>query len=133
MTTGLDISFSRPVVIYYLLPGGRRLEHLPMKTTMFALAFAALSLTAPAASAGNDVQDRNAAITLCRTAVAEQAGVPQDQARFDEVRVRSHAVRVDIDLWRDGQLTNVRCDVSRDGEELTIASITPALQLASAQ
>ncbi|GAM98150.1 hypothetical protein U91I_01781 [alpha proteobacterium U9-1i] len=108
-----------------------------MKTTFFAqslavLAFAVVSFAAPVASAGNDVEDRTAAIRLCRAEVAAQANVDQSQARFDEVRVRAHTVRVDIDLWRDGRLTNVRCDVSRDGE-LTVASINPALQLASAQ
>jgi hypothetical protein len=103
-----------------------------MKTTMFALAFAALSFSAPAASAG-ETEDRTAAIRLCRAEVAQQAGVTEADARFDEVRVRSRAVRVDIDLWRDGQLTNVRCEVSRDGDQLTVASISPSLQLASAQ
>lgn len=109
-----------------------------MKTTLFAqsvvaLAFAALSFAAPAASAGSDTEDRTAAIRLCRAEVAQQAGVTEAEARFDEVRVRAHTVRVDIDLWRDGQLTNVRCDVSREGDQLTVASVTPALQLASVQ
>lgn len=109
-----------------------------MKSTMFAkslavLAFAALSFAAPVASAGGDVEDRTAAIRLCRAEVAQQAGVTESEARFDEVRVRARVVRVDIDLWRDGQLTNVRCDVSRAGEQLTVASIAPALQLASVQ
>ena len=104
-----------------------------MKTTMFALAFAALSFAAPAASAGSETEDRTAAIRLCRAEVAQQAGVTESEARFDEVRVRARTVRVDIDLWRDGALTNVRCDVNRDGDQLTVASISPSLQLASAQ
>jgi hypothetical protein len=35
-------------------------------------------------------------------------------------------------VWRDGRLQNVRCEVTRNAGELVIASITPALQTASA-
>lgn len=100
----------------------------------FILASLALVATAfipaPAAFA-DEVGDRTQAIHLCRTTVAEQAGVTADQARLDQVRVRPHAVRVDIDLWANGALRNVRCDVTR-GDHLVIASITPALQTATA-
>lgn len=93
-----------------------------------ALGFLAL----PGVASADEVRDRTQAIQLCRAEVASQAGVELAQARFDQVRVRPHAVRVDIDLWRNGQLQNIRCEVARGGEQLTIASITPALTTATA-
>lgn len=102
-----------------------------MKTTLIsALAFASfLSLAGPAAA--DDVADRTAAIHLCRAEVSAQAG-SSAEVRLDQVRVRPRAVRVDLDVWRDGQLQNVRCDVDRArGGQVTIASITPAVQTAS--
>ena len=51
---------------------------------------------------------------------------------LEAVSVRPRAVRVELDLWRNGQLQTVRCEVTR-GQELTIAAITPALQTASLQ
>lgn len=89
-------------------------------------------LAAPGVASADEVQDRTQAIHLCRTEVASQAGVELAQARFDQVRVRPHAVRVDIDLWRGGELQNIRCEVSRTGGNLTVASITPALTTATA-
>jgi hypothetical protein len=97
-----------------------------------AVVFAAFLSVPSAALAGDNSADRSAAIQLCRTEVAAQAGADADAVRLDNVRVRPSQVRVDFDLWRDGQLQNVRCDVSRDGDTLQIASITPALQTASA-
>ncbi len=82
-------------------------------------------------ASADDGADRAAAIQLCRGEVSRQAGVEADAVRLDQVRTRSRAFRVELDLWRDGQLTNVRCDVAR-GEALTIAAITPALQTATA-
>ena len=95
-----------------------------------SLAVAAfLSFSSPAFA--DESADRSAAIQLCRDEVSRQAGVEADAVRFDQVRTRSRAFRVELDLWRDGQLTNVRCDVAR-GEPQTIAAITPALQTATA-
>ncbi len=95
---------------------------------MSAMALAAV-LVIPGVASADDVTDRNQAIALCRAEVQAQAGETAS-VRFDQVRVRPNAVRVDLDLWRDGQLQNVRCEVSR-GQELTIAAITPTLQTAS--
>ena len=95
----------------------------------------AMALTAfvvlPNAAFADDVSDRTQAIHLCRAEVAAQAGVAASEVRFDQVRVRGGSVRVDLDLWRNGDLQNIRCDVRR-GEPLSIASITPTLQTASA-
>jgi hypothetical protein len=88
-------------------------------------------LVMPGVASANDVADRNQAISLCRAEVEAQAGADAT-VRFDQVRVRPRAVRVEFDVWRNGQLQNVRCDVAR-GQELTIAAITPALQTASLQ
>ena len=89
-------------------------------------------LALPGVASADEVRDRTEAIRICRAEVASQAGVELSQARFDQVRVRPHAVRVDIDLWRNGDLQNIRCEVSRTGGELTVASITPALTTATA-
>ena len=93
---------------------------------------AAAFLAAPqVAFAGDNVADRSHAIQLCRAEVASQAGVEADQVRLDQVSLRPRAVRVDFDLWRNGDLQNIRCEVTR-GDALTIASITPALQTVAA-
>ena len=97
---------------------------------MSAMALSAV-LMIPGVASADDVSDRNQAISLCRAEVQAQAGADAT-VRLDQVRVRPRAVRVELDLWRNGQLQNVRCEVTR-GQELTIAAITPALQTASLQ
>ncbi len=97
---------------------------------MSAMALTAV-LVIPGVASADDVSDRNHAISLCRAEVEAQAGEGAT-VRFDHVRVRPRTVRVELDLWRNGQLQNVRCDVAR-GQELTIAAITPTLQTASLQ
>src|SRR5262245_6692244 len=78
----------------------------------------------------NNVSD---AIALCRTTVAEQAGVSVDLARLEQARERPRAIWVDINLWSaNNHLTNVRCEVTK-GETLSIASISPPLNTATAQ
>ena len=101
-----------------------------MKSFISAAVLVAALIAAPGvANAGGDqVSDRANAIQLCRAEVAAQSGVDPASLRLDNARVRVATVRVDLDVWRDGQLQNVRCDVARNHGELTIASITPALQ-----
>lgn len=94
-----------------------------------AMALAAVLLIPNVASA-NDVTDRSEAISLCRAEVQAQAGADAS-VRLDQVRVRPRAVRVELDVWRGGRLQNVRCEVARGDEQLTIASISPAVQTAS--
>jgi len=96
---------------------------------MSAMALAAVLLI-PGVASADDGADRTEAIRLCRAEVTSQAGEGAT-VRLDQVRVRGTSVRVDLDLWRNGDLQNVRCDVSRQGPQLTIAAITPALQTAS--
>lgn len=96
----------------------------------YAVVAAAIFAAPQAAFAGDTVADRSSAIQLCRAEVATQAGVEADTVRLDQVAVRARVVRVDFDLWRDGNLQNIRCEVTR-GDELQIASITPALQTAA--
>jgi hypothetical protein len=95
---------------------------------MSAMALTAV-LVMPGVASADDVADRNQAISLCRAEVTAQAGADAT-VRLDQVRVRPRTVRVELDLWRGNQLQNVRCDVAR-GQELTIASISPALQTES--
>ncbi len=97
---------------------------------MSAMALTAV-LAMPGVASADDVSDRSQAIALCRAEVQAQAGADAT-VRLDQVRVRPRAVRVELDLWRNGQLQNVRCEVAR-GQELTIAAITPTLQTASLQ
>jgi len=99
---------------------------------MSAMALAAVAVL-PSAAFADDVSDRTEAIRLCRAEVSAQASTPAETVRLDQVRVRGTAIRVDLDVWRNGDLNNVRCTVARGGGELTIASITPALQTASAE
>lgn len=90
-----------------------------------ALAFAP-ALVVPNSSKADDAADRAEAISICRAEVQAQVG-PDTKVRFDQVRSGANVVRVDFDVWRDGALQNVRCDVQR-GPELVIASITPPLR-----
>jgi hypothetical protein len=97
---------------------------------MSAMALTAV-LVMPGVASADDVADRSQAIALCRAEVTAQAGADAT-VRLDQIQVRPRAVRVDFDLWRNNRLQNVRCEVTRArGQELTIASITPALQTAS--
>ena len=96
---------------------------------MSAMALAAV-LVIPGVASADEVSDRSQAIALCRAEVQAQAGADAT-VRLDQVRVRPRQVRVELDLWRGSNLQNVRCDVQRGAAELTIASITPALQTAS--
>lgn len=98
---------------------------------MSAMALSAVFVI-PGAALADDASDRSQAIRLCKAEVAAQAGVDVSEVRFDQARVRGGSVRIDLDLWRNGDLENIRCDVSRRGPELTIAAITPAVQTASA-
>lgn len=98
-----------------------------MKNFLFtAIALAAFVTVPSVASADANIEARSRAIQLCRAEVAARAGADAESVRLDQVRVRPRSVRVDFDLWRDGQLQNIRCDVTR-GAELQIASITPPL------
>jgi hypothetical protein len=101
-----------------------------MKNFLLSAIAIADVLVMPGVSFADDVSDRTEAIRLCRAEVAAQAGVEVDQVRLDQVRVRGTRVRVDLDLWRNHSLQNIRCDVNR-GDQLQIASITPSLQTAS--
>jgi hypothetical protein len=96
-----------------------------------AVVFAAL-FSPSLAFADQNTSDRSAAIQLCRAEVTAQAGLDADSVRLDNVHLRASVVRVDFDVWRDGQLQNVRCEVSR-GDTLQIASITPALGAVAAR
>jgi hypothetical protein len=75
--------------------------------------------------------DRAAAIQTCREEVTRQAGVEADAVRLDQVRARGRGFRVDLDLWRNGELTNVRCDTAADASQ-TVAAISPALTAVTA-
>ena len=101
-----------------------------MKNFLFSAMAIAAVFVLPSAAYADDVRDRSDAIRLCRAEVAAQAGVEVDRVRLDQVRVRRSNIRVDLDLWRNGDLENIRCDVSR-GAELQIAAITPTLQTAA--
>ena len=95
------------------------------KTLLAALALTAM--LAPVAGADEMVQTRAAAIDLCRHEVSAQTGIAADQIRLDQARARLSTVRVDLDVWVNGALQNVRCDVSHHAGALQVASITPAL------
>ncbi len=89
-----------------------------------ALALAAFAV--PSIASADTAADRQSAIALCRADIAAQAGVDPAALELDNVRVRASLIRIDFDLWQNGSLQNIRCDVSR-GAELTVASITPTL------
>jgi len=103
-----------------------------MKNVVLSAALALTAFAVPSVASADAVSDRTDAIRLCRAAVTEQAGEGRT-VRLDQVRVRGTTIRVDLDVWNGGSLQNVRCDVARNQGELTIASITPALQTASAE
>jgi hypothetical protein len=99
---------------------------------LFVSGLALASIFSAAAPASAEVaSDRAAAIQLCREEVGRQAGVDAESVRLDQVRARGRGFRVDLDLWRDGELTNVRCDTD-GGDSQAIAEISPALTTATA-
>lgn len=99
---------------------------------LFVSGLALISILGAAQPAAADVaSDRAAAIQVCRDEVGRQTGVEPASIRLDQIRTRGRGFRVDLDLWRDGQLTNVRCDTA-GGESQTVAEITPALATATA-
>jgi hypothetical protein len=100
------------------------------KFLMSAMALTAVLIVPDLASA-DEVADRTQAIRLCRAEVAAQTGLEPDSVHLDQARVRGRSIRVDLDIWRDGRLQNVRCDVRR-GDAVEIVAITPALQTATA-
>lgn len=102
-----------------------------MKKLLTAAALTAF-LIVPSVASADAASDRSAAIRTCRAEVSAQTGVAVDDVRLDQARVRGTTVRVDLDVWRNGQLQNVRCDATR-AEEPTIIAISPTLQTASAQ
>jgi hypothetical protein len=104
-----------------------------MKNFLFSSMALAAVLFVPGVASADDVSDRTAAIQLCRTEIAAQARLDTDAVRLDQVRVRPRTVRADFDIWRHGQLQNVRCEVRRAGAELSVATITPTLETASAE
>ncbi len=101
-----------------------------MRTIVFSILALGAVLT-PSFASADTVSDRAAAVTLCRTQVAQQAGVDLVSVRLTNVRAALRNVRVELNV-RGNQ--HVRCDVTR-GEDgaLTVASITPPIQTAAAQ
>lgn len=108
------------------------MRNLMRNSILAAVAAATLFGFASPAAAVSDA-DLNQAIALCRTTVAQQAGADLDHARFHQISERGRLILVDIQLWKTGHLTNVRCEVTTGQTPLTIAQITPALQTATAQ
>ena len=101
-----------------------------MRTTIFSI-LALGTVLAPSLAAADTVSDRASAVTLCRTQVAQQAGVDLVNVRLSNVRAALRNVRVQLNVSGN---RNVRCDVTRgENGALTIASITPPIQTASAQ
>ena len=97
-----------------------------MKSSMFAMAAVFAVVAAPLAAEAAGAADIGDAIRLCRAEVAAQAGEAAT-VRLDQASVRARAVRVDLDIWRNGQLENVRCVVDGEPGALRLASLTPAL------
>jgi|CXWL01.1.fsa_nt_gi hypothetical protein len=102
-----------------------------MLKSLAAAAALAILVGLPGPALADPVADRNGAIALCRTEIAARAGVDAGTIRLDQARLRGRLVRVDLDVWSNGRLQNIRCDVARGGPALTIASITPAVQTAA--
>lgn len=94
-----------------------------------ALAFSGFVSTA---WAGDDAADRAAALRLCRAEAAARANVEPGEVRLDSIQTRARLVRVDLDVWKNGDLVNVRCDVSRDGDlRITAMNLPEVAQAAN--
>ncbi|MFZ2030954.1 MAG: hypothetical protein WAU68_11640 [Vitreimonas sp.] len=95
-----------------------------MRTTLFSI-LALGAVLAPSFASADTVGDRAAAVSLCRTQVAQQAGVDLVSVRLTNVRAALRNVRVDLSV-RGNQ--HVRCDVTRgEAGTLQVAAITPPL------
>ena len=101
-----------------------------MRTSIFSI-LALGAVLAPSFASADTVSDRASAVSLCRTQVAQQAGVDLVNVRLTNVRAALRNVRVDLNVNGNRQ---IRCDVTRgDGGALTVASITPPIQTAAAR
>ena len=95
-----------------------------MRTTVFSI-LALGAVLAPSFASADTVSDRAAAVTLCRTQVAQQAGVDLVNVRLTNVRAALRNVRVELNVSGN---QHVRCDVTRGAEgALQVASIAPPL------
>ncbi len=96
-----------------------------MRTTVFSI-LALGAMLVPSVASADAVSDRAAAVSLCRTQVAQQAGVDLVSVRLTNVRAALHNVRVDLNV---SGTRSVRCDVTRgEAGALQVASIAPAAQ-----
>ena len=103
-----------------------------MRSIAIAVA-AAVSFVSLAGSAFADAaHDRSEAIRICRAEVATRAGVEADSVRLTDVRGHGRQIRVELNVWRAGVLTHVRCDVAASSDGPQIASIDPPLAPQSA-
>jgi hypothetical protein len=103
-----------------------------MKNIVLSALIAVGAFALPGVASADDNEARSDAIRLCRAEIVSQTGLEASDVRLDQLRVRPRSVRVDFDVWRNGELENVRCEVERSAGELTLASISPALQAAAA-
>lgn len=102
-----------------------------MRNTLLAVTVAFAALLTPAVSHADDAADRSAAILACRQEAATQTGADLDSVRLDQVRVRSRVIRVELDVWREGSLQNVRCEVDRTQTPLTATLVNPGQAVAA--
>lgn len=94
-----------------------------------ALVVATVAL--PAVARADENSARDAAIHACRAEAVAREGVRPDLVRLDQVRVRRALIRVDLDVWRNGSLQNIRCEVPRaDGPAVATLQI-PAQAIAA--
>lgn len=94
-----------------------------------AVALVVATLALPAVARADETAARSAAIAACRAEASVREGVQLDRVRLDQVRVRHTLIRVDLDVWRNGALQNIRCEVPRtDGPAVaTLATPTRAV------
>ncbi|MES1199565.1 MAG: hypothetical protein ABUS48_06260 [Pseudomonadota bacterium] len=98
------------------------------------IAIAALALLSllPTPAFADAAHDRSAAIQVCRAEVAARTGVEADTVRLNNVRPHGRSFRVDLSVWTNSAITNVRCEASVNAGTAEVASIDPPLTAASA-
>jgi len=98
-----------------------------MRTTFLAALALSAALAAPGLARADQVGDQGAAVQLCRSQITSQAGVTDDQLRLTQATTRLSGIRVHFDLWRNGQVQGVDCQVLRHDGAFQVAAINPPL------
>lgn len=97
---------------------------------LISAVFALSALSVPAFAGENE--DRAAALTACKTAVAEQLQVQVSDVRLDKIRTKARVIELRLDARKDGaRVAFADCTFTRRSGETNVVVAQPPQQRAS--